>query len=147
MNFVKNEILEMWILSKIRFWNCEFCQKWDFHNVNFWINWGFLPQCGKKKSRWIFIFFTTKVQITFTVFFPVFPQLGSRKVAISLVLFKATQITGCNFQVLQFFFALALLRSALVWFWQQRSREALKIGQFWTSSKKLPPRNRCLIGR
>ena len=27
-----------------------------------------------------------------------------------LLFFKATQITGCNFQVLQFFFAVALLR-------------------------------------
>ena len=41
----------MWILSNMRFSKCEFCQKWDFHNVNFWLNWGFLPQCvqtGKK---------------------------------------------------------------------------------------------------
>ena len=36
----------MWILSKMRIWKCEFCQKWDFEHVNFWINWGFLPQCG-----------------------------------------------------------------------------------------------------
>ena len=25
----------MWILSKMRLWNCEFCQKQDFENVNF----------------------------------------------------------------------------------------------------------------
>ena len=47
----------MWILWKMRFSKCEFCQKWDFEivnfvkqwdfqNVNFWINWGFLLQCG-----------------------------------------------------------------------------------------------------
>ena len=46
----------MWILWKMSLWKCEFCQKWDFENVNFvkkwdfenvnfWINWGFLPQC------------------------------------------------------------------------------------------------------
>ena len=36
----------MWILLKIRLWKCEFCEKWYFQNVNFWINWGFLPQCA-----------------------------------------------------------------------------------------------------
>ena len=35
VNFVKNEILKMWILGKLWFWNCEFCEKWDFVNVNF----------------------------------------------------------------------------------------------------------------
>ena len=67
MNFVKNETLKLWILWKIRFWNSEFCQKWDLENVNlvkiklrlwnwvscqkwdfqyvnFWINCGFLFQ-------------------------------------------------------------------------------------------------------
>ena len=41
MNFVKYETLKVWI-----------CQKWDFQNVNFWINWRFLPQC----VCWGFIF-------------------------------------------------------------------------------------------
>ena len=35
----------MWILWKMIFWNREFWEKWDFQNVIFWINWGFLPQC------------------------------------------------------------------------------------------------------
>ena len=35
VNFVKSEILKMWILWKIRLWKCEFCQNWDFQNVNF----------------------------------------------------------------------------------------------------------------
>ena len=35
----------MWILWKMRLWNCEFCEKWDFQNVTFWMNWGLLPQC------------------------------------------------------------------------------------------------------
>ena len=39
MKFVKNEILKLWILAKIRY---SKCQKWAFENVNFWINWGFL---------------------------------------------------------------------------------------------------------
>jgi len=46
VNFVTNETLRVWILSKMRFWKCEFCQKMIFWNVNFWINWGFLPQCA-----------------------------------------------------------------------------------------------------
>ena len=25
----------MWILRKMIFWKCKFCQKWDFRNVNF----------------------------------------------------------------------------------------------------------------
>ena len=36
----------------MRFWNCEFCEKWGFENVNFWINWGFLPQCGTKSKSY-----------------------------------------------------------------------------------------------
>ena len=47
----------MWILWKMRLWNCEFCQKWrydkcgfcqkwGFQNVNFRMNLGFLPQCA-----------------------------------------------------------------------------------------------------
>ena len=39
VNFVKNETLKMWIFSNIGFWNCEFCQKWDFHNVIFCEKW------------------------------------------------------------------------------------------------------------
>ena len=35
MNFVKNEILKMWILWKMRFWNCEFCEEWVFENAIF----------------------------------------------------------------------------------------------------------------
>ena len=31
----KNEISEMWIVWKMRFWNCEFGEKWDFEIVNF----------------------------------------------------------------------------------------------------------------
>ena len=27
VNFVKNETLKMWILSRMRLWKCEFCQK------------------------------------------------------------------------------------------------------------------------
>ena len=55
VNFDKNVILKMWILSKMRFWTCEFfikmrfqkcefCQKWEFENVNFRINWEFPDQ-------------------------------------------------------------------------------------------------------
>ena len=35
VNFVKNEILKLWIL-----------RKWYFQNVNFWINCEFLPHCA-----------------------------------------------------------------------------------------------------
>ena len=67
---LKNETLKMWILWKMRFWKCEFIQKWDFQNVNFvkneifkmWILWKmrfskyefldklriFAPVCDKK---------------------------------------------------------------------------------------------------
>ena len=29
----------------MRIHKCEFCENWDFRNVNFWIKYGFLPQC------------------------------------------------------------------------------------------------------
>ena len=35
VNFVKNETLKLWILRKMWFWNCEFCEKQDFEIVNF----------------------------------------------------------------------------------------------------------------
>ena len=35
VNFDKNEVLKMWILSKMTLWKCEFCEKWGFENVNF----------------------------------------------------------------------------------------------------------------
>ena len=35
VNFVKNEILKVWILWKMWFWKCEFCENWDFESVNF----------------------------------------------------------------------------------------------------------------
>ena len=35
VNFVKNEALEMWILSKMRIWKGESCQWWGFQNVVF----------------------------------------------------------------------------------------------------------------
>ena len=28
VNFVKNETLKLWILRKMRLWNCEFCEQW-----------------------------------------------------------------------------------------------------------------------
>ena len=49
---------ELWILWKMWFQKCEFCQKWyfrkvnfvkknwDFQCVNFWIKCGFFPQCA-----------------------------------------------------------------------------------------------------
>ena len=43
VNFVKNETLKLWILGKLRFSKCDF-----------WIKWGFLPQCveiTKKKKE------------------------------------------------------------------------------------------------
>ena len=47
VKFVKNETFKLWILSKMRLWKCEFCEKCDFENVNFvknatlklWILW------------------------------------------------------------------------------------------------------------
>ena len=60
MNFVKNDALKMWILSKMRFWKCEFCQKWGFQSVHFWIKCVILTQCaniGKylrgRHPRWV----------------------------------------------------------------------------------------------
>ena len=35
MNFVKNDILKLWILWKMGFGKCEFCEKRDFGNVHF----------------------------------------------------------------------------------------------------------------
>ena len=35
MNFLKIEIFILWFPWKIRFSKCEFCQKWEFQNVNF----------------------------------------------------------------------------------------------------------------
>ena len=42
MNFVKNEILRMWILWKVRFWNCEFLD-----NLRI-----FAPMCRQKIQDW-----------------------------------------------------------------------------------------------
>ena len=56
MNFLKNRILKMWILSKIRLWNCEFCQKWDFENVNFVKSdkmWNFAPVWINNTECWL----------------------------------------------------------------------------------------------
>ena len=47
VKFVENETLKLWILWKMRFWKCEFCEKCDFENGNFvkneilklWILW------------------------------------------------------------------------------------------------------------
>ena len=49
-NYQHFDVWKMWILWKMRFWKCEFWEKWDFQNVNFRINWGFLPQCVTKKT-------------------------------------------------------------------------------------------------
>ena len=34
-NYQEFDVWKMWFLWKMRFWNCEFCQKWDFEIVNF----------------------------------------------------------------------------------------------------------------
>ena len=34
-NSLKLDVWKMWILWKMSFWNCEFCEKWILENVNF----------------------------------------------------------------------------------------------------------------
>ena len=34
-NYQEFDVWKMWILWKMGFWNCEFCEKWDFEIVNF----------------------------------------------------------------------------------------------------------------
>ena len=34
-NYQEFDAWKMWIVRKMRFWNCEFCEKWNFKNVNF----------------------------------------------------------------------------------------------------------------
>ena len=63
MNFVKNEILNAWILWKMRFWKCEFCEKWDFKIVNF----------GKIEN--FKMWFLDKMRIFATVYWDTFPSL------------------------------------------------------------------------
>ena len=61
----------MWILWKIRFWKCEFCEKWYFQNVNFGINWGFLPQCvcpGNGQSLNCHISVSVEKWLRFTIY-------------------------------------------------------------------------------
>ena len=89
MNFVENEILIMWILWKMRFWKCEFCEKWDFDNVNFvkseilkmWIWWKvtfskcefldelriFVPVCIASEQPYAFIIMKFKSCLVFIV--------------------------------------------------------------------------------
>ena len=46
-NYEEFDVGKMWILWKMRLWNCEFFEIWDFENVNFvknedlemWILW------------------------------------------------------------------------------------------------------------
>ena len=33
-NYPEYDVWKMWILWKIGLWKCEFCEKWDFENVN-----------------------------------------------------------------------------------------------------------------
>ena len=62
MNFVNNEISKMWILWKLRFQNGEFCENWDFRNVNFekneiserWIMWKMRFQKSEFCENWDF---------------------------------------------------------------------------------------------
>ena len=52
----------MWILWKMRFWKCEFCEKWDFGNVNFvenkvlkmWILWKMWFSKCEFREKWDF---------------------------------------------------------------------------------------------
>ena len=51
--FDKCKFCEKWdfenvifVKKKMIFWKCEFCEECDFEFVNFWRNWGFLPQCA-----------------------------------------------------------------------------------------------------
>ena len=37
-NYQEFNVWRIWILWKMRLWNCEFCEKWDFENVNFMKN-------------------------------------------------------------------------------------------------------------
>ena len=48
MNFVKIEFSKMWILWELK---CEFCQKWDFQNMNFWINPDFCRSVLRVKNK------------------------------------------------------------------------------------------------
>ena len=64
--------MELWILCKMNLWNCEFCQKWDFQNVNFWIDCGFLPQCGVLGIFHVMEYFWDYQYVIFTSFWRTF---------------------------------------------------------------------------
>ena len=34
-NYQEFDVWKKWVLWKMRFWNCEIGEKWDFKNVNF----------------------------------------------------------------------------------------------------------------
>ena len=56
-NYQEFDAWKMWILWKMRLWKCEFCEKWDFKNVNFVKNWDFKNvNFGKNdiSGMWIF---------------------------------------------------------------------------------------------
>ena len=62
------DVWKMWILWKIRLWKCEFCEKWEFQNVNFWINWGFLLQCDTIKMLRRVVCVTLRLTLLSTMF-------------------------------------------------------------------------------
>ena len=88
MNFVKNDTmkmwilsknmaLKMWILSKLRFWKCEFCEKWDFENVNFEKN-----EILKVWFLWKMRFWKCEFMDKLRIFAPVWPKyfLGCNRI-------------------------------------------------------------------
>ena len=40
-NYQEFNVWKMWILWKMRFWNCEFCKTWDFKKCEFCEKWDF----------------------------------------------------------------------------------------------------------
>ena len=48
-NYQEFDVWKMFILWKMRVWKCEFCGKWDFQNVNFWI---FAPVWERERDKW-----------------------------------------------------------------------------------------------
>ena len=51
VNFENNEILKMWILSKLRIAKCEFCENHQLQNMNFWLNPDFCPSVLTKLNH------------------------------------------------------------------------------------------------
>ena len=130
----------------MRFSKCEFGQKWEFENVNFWIDWWILTQCAWNSLANLYqspyflgqVFLFSLFCVLFFIVATVssFDLLWDLQLLISVSFLADTEKCGCcrfGFLILERLSQHSILLS-MIYFWQVHHLLYFLQAGFWSFS-------------